>query len=347
MTGLRHAGATPGRRLARRASVVGYLGSWQAVRLLPERVAYALFDVFAAVAWRWRLGGVDQLEANLARVRPEATPVELRRLSREGMRSYLRYWCDVFRLPSWSRERILVGCRLEGDEPLRACLAEGRGVVAALAHMGNWDHAGAWSTLRLAPVTTVAERLEPAEVSDAFLAFRERLGMEILNLDRAGAGRGTGAGGTSSGIFPTLVRRLREGGFVPLVADRDLTSSGVEVDFFGERARMAVGPAALAEVTGAALFPVVVRYERLDAERSRVARSGWGIVAQIGAEVPRPDGGSRPGRVAAMTQACADGLAAGIARSPQDWHMLQKVFVADLDPARLRPAGLDAVEHGR
>jgi KDO2-lipid IV(A) lauroyltransferase len=33
-----------------------------------------------------------------------------------------------------------------------------------------------------------------------------------------------------------------------------------------------------------------------------------------------------------MTQACADALAGGIRQYPQDWHMLQRVFVADLVP---------------
>jgi KDO2-lipid IV(A) lauroyltransferase len=32
-------------------------------------------------------------------------------------------------------------------------------------------------------------------------------------------------------------------------------------------------------------------------------------------------------------------LEEGIAAHPQDWHMLQKVFVADLHTGGLRPAG--------
>ena len=156
-----------------------------------------------------------QLEANLARVVPDASPIKLKSLTRKGMHSYLRYWCDAFRLPDWSPERILATCRVEDDEPVRAALAEGRGVVMALAHSGNWDHAGAWSTLALAPVTTVAERLRPEELFERFLHFRQRLGMEILPL--------TGGGD----VFGILVRRLRKGGFVPLLADRDLTATGV------------------------------------------------------------------------------------------------------------------------
>ena len=282
--------------------------------MLPERLAYRLFATIADVAWRRRGKGVRRLESNLRRTRPDADDAALRALSRHGMRSYLRYWCDAFRLPTWSPERTADTCRPVGEQVVREVLASGRGVVMALSHQGNWDHAGAWSALRLAKVTTVAERLEPVEVFQAFLAFRERLGMEILPL--------TGGGE----VFRTLTRRLRDGGFVPLLADRDLTSTGVEVTFLGEPARMAAGPAALAELTGAALVPVSIYYEQ-----SALSPSGWGIAVEFAPEIPRPDLPDRAGRVAAMTQSCADVLGAGILAHPQDWHMLQRVFVADLD----------------
>lgn len=303
--------------LRHRTSVLAYLGGWRLVRVLPERLAYRLFEALADVAWRRRGKGVRRLEANLRRARPDADQQTLRALSREGMRSYLRYWCDAFRMPSWSADRIAGTCRPVGDGPVREALASGRGVVMALSHQGNWDHAGAWSALRLAKVTTVAERLEPTEVFDAFVAFRERLGMEILPL--------TGGGE----VFRTLTRRLRDGGFVPLLADRDLTSTGVEVAFLGEPARMAAGPAALAELTGAALVPVSIYYEP-----SAASPSGWGIAVDFAPEVVVHDLPQRSQRVAAMTQACADVLGAGIAAHPQDWHMLQRVFVADLEPRR-------------
>ena len=118
---------------------------------------------------------------------------------------------------------------------------------------------------------------------------------------------------------------------MPLLADRDLTDTGVPVTLFGEPARMAAGPAALALVTGAALHPVTIHYERL----RRGAPARWGTVVTFHPEVAVPESSSRPEQVAAMTQACADALGAGIAAHPQDWHMLQRVFVADLvtDPA--------------
>jgi phosphatidylinositol dimannoside acyltransferase len=289
-----------------------YFAGWRLVRLLPERAAYRVFDRLADRSWRGQGESVRRLERNLSRVRPDATEAELRELSRSGMRSYLRYYCDAFRLPGWSRERLTSTVRTVGDEPVREQLAAGESVVMFLGHMGNWDHAGAWSTVELATVTTVAERLEPAAVFEAFLGFRERLGMRIVPL-------------SGSEVFRSLLAALREPGtFMPLLADRDLSDNGVEVDFFGERARMAAGPAALALATGAALYPVSISYEELDGGRH-------GIVITWHEQVMPPVEGRRGAQVAAMTQSCADALAVAIAQRPQDWHMLQRVFVADFD----------------
>ena len=180
-------------------------------------------------------------------------------------------------------------------------------MIFALPHMGNWEHAGAWIVLRGAgKVTTVAERLRPASLYGRFVAFRERLGVEVL----------PHSGGT--GRFGVLAQRLRAGGLVCLLCERDLTGSGVEVEFFGEPARIMGGPAALAEQTGAALMPVTLWYEGRN----------WG--AHIHQEIPVPQTGTRQEKIATMTQQLARVLEDGIARHPQDWRMLQKVFVGDL-----------------
>ncbi|PPK95955.1 KDO2-lipid IV(A) lauroyltransferase [Kineococcus xinjiangensis] len=322
--GTRH---LPDARAAREALVVaGFRTGWRLTRLLPERGAQALFRVAADAATRRGGAGVAQLRANLSRAAPAANGAALDALVAAGMRSYARYWCDAFRLPSWSAARVAETVRTVGEEPVRAALASGRGVVGVLGHLGNWDHAGAWSQARLAPVVTVAERLRPVAVHEQFLAYRRGLGMEVLP-------HGDPA------TFGILVRRLRAGAFVPLLADRDLSATGVEVTLLGEPARMAAGPAALALVTGAALVPIGVHYEELppgSAGRRTGARHG--IVITFGAEVvPPPAVPGRAGReeaVRRMTQACADALAATIAEHPQDWHMLQPVFSADVGRRR-------------
>ena len=295
----------------------GYGLAWALVCRIPESWARWIFQVAGDIAWRRQGPGVQRLEANLRRViGPQASGKQLRALSRAAMRSYARYWMEVFRLPVISRERILAQTVSFGHEQTAfQHLAAGRGVIFALPHMGNWEEAGAWIIARGAgKFTTVAERLKPESVYLRFLAFRESLGFEVL----------PASGGNSR--FGILAQRLRAGGLVCLPADRDVTGGGTEVEFFGEKARMMGGPAALAVQTGAALMPVTLWYEGRD----------W--VAHIHEEIPVPEDGSRRDKVAAMTQEMARVFEAGIAAHPQDWHMLQRVFVADLDPVRLAAA---------
>jgi KDO2-lipid IV(A) lauroyltransferase len=276
----------------------------------------------ADIAWRRQGPSVQVLEANLHRVlsyksgRPDVDGKELRALSRATLRSYARYWLEVFRLPVIPVARLVSGMHInaEGEEALSANLKAGRGVVIALPHMGNFEQAGGWVIAHVAgSMTTVAERLRPESVYEAFVRFREGLGMEVLPL----------TGGQSP--FGTLAQRLRAGKLVCLVSDRDLKDTGIEVQMFGETARIAA-TAALAVHTGAALLPVATWFEGDD----------WG--ANIYPEIPVPESGTRTEKIAAMSQELARIFETAITEHPQDWHMLQRVFTADLDLARLAAA---------
>ncbi|MFB7616626.1 phosphatidylinositol mannoside acyltransferase [Kitasatospora sp. NPDC056181] len=284
-----------------------YALGWAALRHLPEPAARGLFDGIADFAWRKRGKRVLQLEANLLRVRPGLDEAGLRELSRAGMRSYMRYWMESFRLSVWSRQRVARDVQVEGFEQLREAMESGRGAVIALPHMGNWDLAGAWVALEGYPFTTVAERLKPERLFDRFVAFREGLGMEVLAL--------TGGGGN---VIGALARRLREGRLVCLVGDRDLSEAGIEVTFFGEATRMPAGPAALCQRTGAALLPVSLWYD------------GPVMRARIHPEVPVPAEGDRKEKTQLMVQAMAEVWEEGIREHPEDWHMLQRFWLADL-----------------
>ncbi|MGW4980404.1 phosphatidylinositol mannoside acyltransferase [Streptomyces mirabilis] len=288
-----------------------YALGWGTVKKLPEPVAVRLGRTIADIAWKRRGKGVQRLESNYARVLPDATPERLAELSRAGMRSYLRYWMESFRLPAWSKDRVRTGFDCKDAHHLTDGLASDQGVILALPHMGNWDLAGAWVTTKLeTPFTTVAERLKPESLYDRFVAYREGLGMEVL----------PHSGGTA---FGTLARRLRDGGLICLVAERDLSASGVEVEFFGETTRMPAGPALLAQQTGAVLLPVTLWYDDSPVMQGRVHPP-----------VEVPETGTRAEKTSVMTQALADAFATGIAEHPEDWHMLQRLWLKDLDPGK-------------
>ncbi|HEY8471920.1 MAG TPA: phosphatidylinositol mannoside acyltransferase [Natronosporangium sp.] len=283
----------------------GYAAGWRLVRTLPEPVGRAAFRVAADAAFRRQGPGVRRLTGNLRRVvGPDVPEAELAELVRAGLRSYARYWLEAFRLPSLSHEQRLRRFRLAGEEKLAAAMTAGTGAVVALPHAGNWDAAGAWAVANGWPLTTVAERLRPERLYERFVAFRESLGMHIIPLN-----------GGERPPLELLEQALQKGHVVPLLADRDLSARGIEVTFFGGRTRMPAGPAILALRTGAPLFVVEMWFEP-DAACGKLV-----------GPLPLPTDGPLDQRVRVLTQQIADGLAAGIAAHPADWHMLQRVWL--------------------
>ncbi len=269
----------------------------------PEPVTAKIMEGAADVLSRRRGAGVWRLESNLTRAAPGLDVDERQALTREAVRSYFRYWHEAFRLPSWSAQRTVDTIVTTNEQPLRDGFARGGGAIIALPHMANWDLAGAWACLTGMPVTTVAERLRPESLYDRFVSYRESLGMEVVAL--------TGS------VDPLQAMRdaLRRGRLVCLLADRDLTGAGVEVDLLGEAARLPGGPAVLARLTGAPLVALNLSFV--------------GPLMRMDFSDPVPVRRGRDG-IREMTQEIADTFSAGIRRTPQDWHMLQRVFVADL-----------------
>lgn len=281
-----------------------YEVGWKLTRALPEPAAESAFRQIADSLWRRRGVGVRQLERNLQRVHPEAGHVEIREISREGMRSYLRYWCEAFRLPSWSKNRIQDTFVLDRRHLLDDALNHG-GALMIPGHMANWDHAGAWAALTYGSVTSVAERLRPQSLFEKFVVYRRRLGMEIL---------GTG----DSDVLRQLVRRLEDGKLVALLGDRDIGRTGVHVEFFGEPASFPAGPAILAMMTDVPLHPVTMWF---DGELCR---------GYVHDRIEIPATGEREDKIRLITQQLARGWESGIREHSVDWHMLQRVWVADL-----------------
>lgn len=282
----------------------GFTLAWKLVARTPTATARAAFDAIADQMWRRNGASARQLQRNLARVRPDASEAELRELTRSGLRSYMRYWCEAFQLPRWSQQRVQASFDIENVALLRDAVAAGNGAIMVLGHSGNWDLAGAWWCDQFGTLTTVAERLKPQGLFEQFIAYRESLGMEILGHD-------------DPDTFRVLRDRLRSGGLVCLVGDRDLSSNGVPVDFFGEETSMPAGPAMLALLTGAPLHPVTLWYSK-DRAHARVLD-----------RVEVPTAGDRAAKIAQMTQDIADGLATGVREHPEDWHMLQPFWLAD------------------
>jgi KDO2-lipid IV(A) lauroyltransferase len=279
-----------------------YFLGWTLIRRIPERSATTLFLWLGSRMLKKNGRSVKRLRSNLARVDPSLQPNELQDLTTQGVISYMRYWRETFRSPDWSREKILSTVTVSNEHLLLDPINAGTPVVVALPHAGNWDHAGSYFCLKGAKLVTVAEILKPRALFEKFLEYRKAIGMEVLPLD--------------SSAFGTLLERVQAGKLIALVADRDLSRSGIDVKFFGGTARMPAGPALLAIRTSAPLVTAFVSYTK------------EGIHIQLDA-IEIPTDGDEDSKVRVVVQRCADNFAIGISKHPQDWHMMQRIWVDD------------------
>lgn len=277
-----------------------YFAGWRIVRWLPEKTTYNLAYRIADFLVKRNGKSVQRLRSNLERTQPSITKLNLDLLVIEALRSYMRYWVDTFRFPDWSSDRVSETVSVTNEHLLLDAVAAKTGVIVALPHAGNWDHAGAYFCAKGIPLVTVAERLKPEKLFLKFLAYRQAMGMEVLPLD----GR----------VLGTLAQRLRQGALVALVADRDLSRSGIDVEFFNGTARMPAGPALLALKTQAPLITAFVSY----------TENGIHIDFK---NVVLPSAGEEDAKVREIVQMTAKHFEEGISQNPQDWHMLQRIWV--------------------
>lgn len=303
-------------RLAERATELGFALGWRSGRLLDSVPARAAFDAVADLGWRRGGAGSAQLRSNLARVLgPDATAADIDALTRRGLRSYARYFREVFWMPTARSGTVPDRTEIAGTEHLEAVRARGRGVVCALPHSGNWDAAAVTYLARWGgPVTVVVERLRPESLYQRFQTYRESLGMTVVPL--------TGGPRPAATL---LAATLRAGGTVCLLCERDLSSSGVPVSMFGQPLTVPPGPALLAAQTGAGLLPTVAGF----------GGDGWTLrffpeVVVDGIDAPK----RLRDKVTQAMQSVVDDFAVGIAQAPQDWHMLQPLWQSDREPTR-------------
>ena len=278
-----------------------YLFAWKVIGVLPEKSAYKLANLVSDQIFIKNGKGVKRLRSNYKRVMLNISERELEELTKNGMRSYLRYWFDTFRLNKWSKSRIIETTFVVRENLLRDPIETKEGCIIALPHAGNWDHAAAYFCSTGIPITAVVEKLKPEAIFKKFLAYRQSIGIEAISHREK--------------TIPILLERLNQGKLVALVADRDMSRNGIEVNFLGGIAKMPAGPAVLAIKSGSPLVTAYIRY--LDK----------GIEITFDETIQLPISGSEEEQIRIVTQSMADNFAKRIQDSPVDWHMLQRIWV--------------------
>lgn len=278
-----------------------YLLAWKIVSFLPEKTAYQIANLVSDYLFKRNGKGVKRLRSNYRKVLPEISNNELENLTKLGMRSYLRYWFDTFRLNTWSTSKIIEGTTVKRENLLRDPIALKQGCIVALPHAGNWDHAAAYFCSTGITLTAVVEKLKPEAIFKKFLEYRSSIGIEPISHKEK--------------TIPILLERLAAGKLVALVADRDMSRNGIEVNFMGGIAKMPSGPAILAIKSGSPLLTAYIRY------------LSDGIEITFDETIKLPISGTLEEQIKIVTQSMADNFAKRIIESPVDWHMLQRIWI--------------------
>jgi lauroyl/myristoyl acyltransferase len=210
------------------------------LRVVPAGLRHAAAAP-GGTAWYWfstkqRRAALDNYAAVLGRERSDP---EVARVARHAFQNYGRMLTDFVLMGSLTPNELIERTTVDGRAHLDAALARGRGVIMAVPHMGSWDVAGSYAAALGYQISAVAERF-PGSLNDAVVQTRQRFGLSVIMLGRA-AVRG-------------LTEALSANRIVALLCDLE-QGPGMEVSFFGRRAIVPGGPAALALKTGAALLP--------------------------------------------------------------------------------------------
>ncbi len=251
-----------------------------------------------ALPWRAKI-----VKRHQRRLRPDASDAVIRRATNEAFASYTRYWYEMFRLPREAR-RPLRRFSIEGFEHVEKAIADGRGAILALPHVGGWEYAGAWLTQQGQPPVVVVEPVEPPELFDLFARERVAMGMEIVPLGPDAAAR--------------CLRALNANRVLCLLCDRDIGGDGVEVEFLGERTTLPAGPAVLSIRSGAPVIPVGAYFD------------GRGNRAVVLPPIDTTRSSKRlRDDVARITADLARALELLIRQAPEQWHMMQPNWPSD------------------
>jgi lauroyl/myristoyl acyltransferase len=291
--------ATEEQSLGQRAMVLAYEVLRRGARSMPEKTGRAIAKRVGRASCRLSPNVRHVVAFNQAQVlgRPVDDPL-VAASTREAFELYARYFVDSFHLPALSDEDIVARVDCDTEYRLHDAAAAGRGGICALPHLGNWDAAGRWMKAIGLPTMAVAEELKPRRLYDLFVELRTSIGMDVVALSDPNVGR-------------KLAIALGENRMIALVADRDLTGRGVEVEMFGRKRTIPVGPALLSLSTGAPLI-VTPTYTTPD---------GWRI--EIREPLSIEPTGDKRADVRSLTLLMARSFEEAIAAAPSDWHMFQ------------------------
>ena len=286
----------PGPSLRHRVEFALVRGARLLDRVLGERRTAALAAGLGRVAYRTVRIRRGVVEDQLRLAFPDRDTAWIRRTASDAYAHLAREGLSMLRLSRLGPEEVIAATEVEEGLPaLRQAVRDGTGAVVITGHFGNWEIGGAAVAARGVPLDVVVRRQANPLFDRLINEARERLGMRVIERSRA---------------TREVLRSLRAGRVVALVADQDARRAGVFVPFFGRPASTVRGPAVLALRSGAPVFMGTAERRPDGGYRVRVRR------------IPTPSAADPEEQVRALTAAHAAALEAAVRENPGQylWH---------------------------
>ena len=318
------------RRIVEELTAFAAIGGMKLLLHLPERVVWPLAGLAGRISYRAGGKRRDRARRNLRRVvtwmaangrgdnryhRAATDPAAFEQLVRDAFRHHAYYSVELARTPAcdarWISERLIV----ETPDTVAEYLTERRAMILIGMHFGAIEMPGMLAVQGVGPLVTPMEFVANPRIERYIYSTRAAVGTRIVSLKDAPA---------------ELIAALRRNEPVGLVADRDITGGGVEVELFGAKTRIPAGPAILAAESGA---PVCI---------GAVRRTAPGRYRGKLLGLPAPKDASRRERSRAMLRDEAKVFELLICDAPEQWLALFHPIWPDLDGPEMSYSGGDA-----
>ncbi len=309
------------RRAFDRIVAVIVIGAMEIVRRMPDAPLWWIGNAAGAVSYRVGVARRNNARANLRRVcewmaangvgdaryhRAATDPRALEAIVRSAFKHHAHYYIELARAPrfdvEYMRERLLI----ETPETVDLAFSERKALILVGLHFGTIELPGFLAKDRLGMLVAPMESLRNERIQAYFKRTRATVGVRILTIEEAG---------------PELLAVLRRNEPIGIVADRDLTGSGLEVEMFGAPTKIPAGPALLSMETGAPAYVAGVHRTG----PGRYLGSLWALSA--------PEGASRRARSRAMAREEAVLFERVIVKAPEQWLAIFHPIWADLTKA--------------
>ncbi|MGI5870173.1 MAG: lysophospholipid acyltransferase family protein [Kiritimatiellia bacterium] len=209
--------------------------------LIPIRAGYALGRSAGAIAWALLKRRRKTAIANVLKAGITADVAEARRIARASFSSF-----SMVGVEALAAMRLVTPDALDRHVEIvmppatRELMDDPRqGVIVVSAHLGNWELAGHIASFHK-KVVAVARSMNNPHTQRYLLRRNPRMNMEIVQ--------------KHSSDSLSLLRPLKSGLLLGLIADQHAASHGIQANFFGHPAMTVVSPARLHLATGCPLF---------------------------------------------------------------------------------------------